>query len=45
VDSACRRVIDHAGRGEEFTHGTGHGVGLLIHEAPWLNATSGDVLQ
>jgi Xaa-Pro aminopeptidase len=45
VDLACRRVIDSAGRGEEFTHGTGHGVGLLIHEAPWLNATSADVLQ
>jgi len=45
VDSACRRVIDRAGRGQEFTHGTGHGVGLLIHEAPWLNATSTDVLQ
>jgi Xaa-Pro aminopeptidase len=44
VDAACRRVIDAAGRGDEFIHGTGHGVGLLIHEAPWLNASSSDVL-
>jgi Xaa-Pro aminopeptidase len=42
VDAACRRHITAAGWGEEFTHGTGHGVGLLIHEAPWVNATSTD---
>jgi Xaa-Pro aminopeptidase len=44
VDAACRRYLTDAGRGERFTHGTGHGVGLLIHEAPWLNATSTDVI-
>ena len=42
VDAACRRHITAAGWGDEFTHGTGHGVGLLIHEAPWVNATSTD---
>ncbi len=40
VDAACRQHIDRAGWGDAFTHGTGHGVGLLIHEAPWVNATS-----
>ncbi|HEY1278425.1 MAG TPA: Xaa-Pro peptidase family protein [Acidimicrobiales bacterium] len=44
VDAACRDHITAAGWGERFTHGTGHGVGLLIHEAPWVNATSTDVL-
>jgi Xaa-Pro aminopeptidase len=44
VDAVCRDHITAAGWGEQFTHGTGHGVGLLIHEAPWVNATSTDVL-
>lgn len=44
VDRACRRVIDQAGMGEEFVHGTGHGVGLVIHEAPWVNGSSTTVL-
>jgi Xaa-Pro aminopeptidase len=44
VDAACRSFIAAAGWGERFTHGTGHGVGLRIHEAPWVNATSTDIL-
>ena len=36
VDSACRAVIDRAGLGERFVHGTGHGIGLEIHEDPYL---------
>ena len=34
VDHACREVIAEAGWAERFEHGTGHGVGLDIHEAP-----------
>ncbi len=36
VDSAAREVIRSAGFGKYFTHSTGHGVGLEIHEQPTL---------
>ena len=45
VDLACRRLIDAAGCGDRFVHATGHGVGLDIHEAPAVAATSADTLQ
>lgn len=45
VDDACRRLITAAGRGEAFEHGTGHGVGLDIHEAPWVSAGSAAILN
>jgi Xaa-Pro aminopeptidase len=44
VDAACRDVIADAGFGDRFVHGTGHGVGLDIHEAPWVNARSAATL-
>jgi Xaa-Pro aminopeptidase len=44
VDRACRELIAGAGWGEQFVHGTGHGVGLDIHEAPSVAATSSDTL-
>jgi Xaa-Pro aminopeptidase len=34
VDAACRDLITAAGWGDSFGHGTGHGVGLEIHEDP-----------
>ena len=37
VDAACRNVIDAAGWADAFLHGTGHGVGLDIHEDPRLS--------
>ena len=45
IDAAARSVIAEAGWLDAFTHGTGHGVGLDIHEAPRLGASSADVLE
>jgi Xaa-Pro aminopeptidase len=39
VDHACREVIAEAGWADAFLHGTGHGVGLEIHEDPRVGAT------
>ena len=40
VDKAARDVIDRAGFGEYFTHSTGHGIGLEIHEGPTVSPLS-----
>jgi Xaa-Pro aminopeptidase len=45
VDKACRDVIAAAGWAELFAHGTGHGVGLEIHEAPRVASTARDTLE
>lgn len=36
VDRAARRVIEQAGYGECFLHRTGHGLGLEVHEPPYI---------
>jgi Xaa-Pro aminopeptidase len=38
VDEVCRTIITDGGMGERFEHSTGHGVGLDIHEVPWVSA-------
>ncbi|MSO79218.1 MAG: aminopeptidase P family protein [Acidimicrobiia bacterium] len=45
VDRASRAVIEDAGWGDTFAHGTGHGVGLEIHEAPRVSATADATLE
>jgi Xaa-Pro aminopeptidase len=45
VDGAAREVIDRAGYGDCFGHGTGHGVGLEVHERPSISPRSGEVLS
>ena len=45
VDKACRDVIADAGWADLFVHGTGHGVGLEIHEAPRVAASARDTLE
>lgn len=44
VDAACRELIAEAGWGPAFVHGTGHGVGLEVHEAPAIARSSPDSL-
>ena len=36
VDAVARRVITEAGLGERFIHRTGHGIGLDVHEEPYI---------
>jgi Xaa-Pro aminopeptidase len=38
VDAAAREVIEDAGYGDQFVHRTGHGVGLEVHEPPYIVA-------
>jgi Xaa-Pro dipeptidase len=45
VDGAAREVITAAGYGEHFVHPVGHGVGLVIHEAPAMGATATATLE
>jgi Xaa-Pro aminopeptidase len=45
VDSAARKVLRKAGLGRYFTHSTGHGVGLEIHEAPRVGDGQREILQ
>lgn len=44
VDDIVRSVIDQGGYGEFFTHRTGHGVGLDIHEAPYVVSGNEQIL-
>jgi Xaa-Pro aminopeptidase len=45
VDAAARTIIAGAGFGEYFVHRTGHGIGLDVHEEPYIVAGNDLVLQ
>ncbi len=45
VDDECRALISNLGYGNQFTHSTGHGIGLSIHEPPWLRNPNQQVLR
>ncbi len=45
IDRIARTCLEEAGIGENFSHGTGHGVGLDVHEAPRLAAKREELLQ
>jgi Xaa-Pro dipeptidase len=40
VDALARAVVDSTAYAGRFVHGLGHGIGLEIHEAPWLGQTA-----
>lgn len=44
IDAAGRRHLDAAGLGERFIHRTGHGIGLSVHESPYISSDSDTVL-
>jgi Xaa-Pro aminopeptidase len=44
ADALARDMIAEAGYGDNFGHSLGHGVGLAIHEAPWLRAAGDEPL-
>ena len=44
IDTICREYIQEQGYGSYFGHGTGHGVGLDIHELPVASPRSNDIL-
>ena len=45
VDKTCRDYVAEAGFASEFTHSTGHGVGLQIHEMPWVRTGFAEPLE
>ena len=45
ADALARDIIADAGYGDYFRHGTGHGVGLEIHEPPYVSPKSRDTLE
>lgn len=45
VDLGARKVIEDGGYGEFFTHRTGHGIGLEVHEDPYIRSDNLQALQ
>ncbi len=45
VNAIARRVIEAEGYGQNFTHRLGHGIGITVHEPPFLDVVDNSVLQ
>jgi len=45
IDNAAREIITRAGYGKFFGHGTGHGIGLAVHEAPTISPRGSGVVK
>jgi Xaa-Pro aminopeptidase len=45
TDAAARKVIEDAGYGKEFRHRLGHGIGMDVHEPPFLTKGDETLLQ
>ena len=45
VNAACRAPIEAAGLGEHFRHRMGHGIGMDVHERPFISTEDGTPLQ
>ena len=45
VDNICREYISQNGFANEFNHSTGHGIGLDVHEPPWIHSNNKELLM
>jgi Xaa-Pro aminopeptidase len=45
VDRAARESLERAGYGQYFVHRTGHGLGMEVHEPPWITSENDTQLE
>ena len=45
IDSIARNFISEAGYGDYFGHSLGHGIGLEVHEYPYISKTSDQIIR
>ena len=45
IDHACRQIIRNSGFNDSFVHATGHGIGLDVHEPPWIREKDKQMLK
>ncbi|MDR4511213.1 MAG: aminopeptidase P family protein [Nitrososphaeraceae archaeon] len=45
IDKICRDFISNSGYSEQFNHSTGHGIGLAVHEPPWIRQNNNDKIE
>ncbi len=45
IDKVCREIIRKHGYDKYFIHSTGHGIGLEVHESPWIRSNSNDIIK